>query len=135
MTLTPLATNYPHKMQLYLSLTRMHHIRSASKFRRLKAFAESAKVSGFAKKGRPGVLVYDGEKDEIRTFLSNARSLRYLDFHHVDTVPLPEDTKTRIANGRIGLQDAEDMGELVKILDSVGMKHWFRQNMGMAKGP
>lgn len=81
-------------MQLYLSLTRMHRryrlslaavielcltlnrldIRSASKFRRLKAFAESAKVSGFAKKGRPGVLVYDGEKDEIRTFLSNARS-------------------------------------------------------------
>jgi hypothetical protein len=58
-----------------------------------------------------------------------------LDFHHVDTVPLPEDTKTRIANGRVGLCEVEDMVELVKILDGVGMKNWFRQNMGMAKGP
>lgn len=49
-------------------------IRSETKFRRLKAFAESAKISGLAKKGRPGVLVFDGEKEAIRTFLSNARS-------------------------------------------------------------
>ncbi|KAF5359291.1 hypothetical protein D9756_003323 [Leucocoprinus leucothites] len=122
-------------MQLFLSLARMHHIRSETKFRRLKAFAESAKISGLAKKGRPGVLVFDGEKQAIRSFLSNARSLRYLDFHHVDTVPIPLHISQRIANGRPGLHEASDMAELVERLDELLMKEWFRQNMGMTKGP
>ncbi|KXN91686.1 hypothetical protein AN958_12538, partial [Leucoagaricus sp. SymC.cos] len=110
-------------------------IRSETKFRRLKAFAESAKISGLAKKGRPGVLVFDGEKEPIRAFLSNARSLRYLDFYHVDTVPIPPHTTHRLANGRVGLHEVEDMAELVQALDDISMKEWFRQNMGMAKGP
>ncbi|KAJ3557495.1 hypothetical protein NP233_g11728 [Leucocoprinus birnbaumii] len=110
-------------------------IRSETKFRRLKAFAESAKISGLAKKGRPGVLVFDGDKEAIRTFLSNARSLRYLDFHHVDTVTVPSQTTQRLANGRVGLREVNDMAELVQRLDEMSMKEWFRQNMGMAKGP
>lgn len=131
-------------------LTNTLDIRSEAKYRRLKAFAESAKVSGLAKKGRPGVLVFDGEKEAIRTFLSNARSksglfalclliidlsgLRYLDFHHVDTIPLPQDPRRRIADARPGLREVKDMAELVQSLEDVSMKEWFRQNMGMAKG-
>jgi len=58
-----------------------------------------------------------------------------LDFHHVDTVSLPQETKLRIADGRTGLQEVEDMAELIESLDAISMKEWFRQHMGMAKGP
>jgi len=81
------------------------------------------------------VLVFDGDKEAIRTFLSNTRSLRYLDFHHVDTVPLPQQITHRVAGARIGLHEVKDMAELVQSLEDISMKEWFRLNMGMAKGP
>jgi hypothetical protein len=61
--------------------------------------------------------------------------LRYLEFHHVDTVPLPVNTNHRLADGRIGLREVKDMSELVDALRGISMKEWFRQNMGMSKPP
>jgi hypothetical protein len=66
-------------------------ISNPSKFRRLKRFALQADVSGLVKVstwhvdlvnlypestqiGKPGVLVFDGEKECISTFLEHARS-------------------------------------------------------------
>jgi len=110
----------------------MHHIRSRAKLRRLKQYAVNANVSGLVKKGKPGVLVFDGMKESSRTFLERARSLRYLDFHHVDTIRL--NATSRIAQARPGLCEVDDMNNLVLILEKRGLKPWFRTQMGMEKG-
>ncbi|KIL59576.1 hypothetical protein M378DRAFT_84910 [Amanita muscaria Koide BX008] len=80
------------------------NIRSRTKLRRLKQYAVNSNISGLVKTGKPGVLVFDGTRESIKTFLENARMVkfcvqgvdlglgpvsRYLDFHHVDTSPLP----------------------------------------------
>ncbi|PFH53120.1 hypothetical protein AMATHDRAFT_138207 [Amanita thiersii Skay4041] len=117
---------------MFISIARMHHIRNITKLRRLKQFAVTASVSGFVKTGRPGVLVFDGKKDCIKAFLENARSLRYLDFHHVHTIPL--NTELRIAGSQVGLCEVQDMTALIQALDRLDLKHWFRVQMGMDKG-
>ncbi|KAJ7454779.1 hypothetical protein FB451DRAFT_653669 [Mycena latifolia] len=117
---------------LFISIARMHHIRSRTKFRRLLQRADHANVSGLAKTGRPGVLVFEGKKDCITDFLEGARSLRYLDFHHVATRPL--DSDMHIAGTKPGLREVEDLKTLIQALESIGMKDWFRREMGMS-GP
>ncbi|KAL4268791.1 hypothetical protein AB1N83_001228 [Pleurotus pulmonarius] len=62
--------------QMYISLSRMHHIISQKKFRRLKMSAEVSKISGWAKAGKPGVLVVQGQKQNIAAFLERVRVLR-----------------------------------------------------------
>jgi len=59
--------------------------------------------------------------------------LRYLDFHHVDTQPFPSGTRLRLAQAKIGLHEITDMRTLVDSLDQIGLKFWFRKEMGMAK--
>ncbi|KAJ6577380.1 hypothetical protein B0H19DRAFT_1119568 [Mycena capillaripes] len=117
---------------LFISIARMHHIRSRTKFRRLQQRADHADVSGLAKTGRPGVLVFQGKKDSITAFLEGARSLRYLDFHHVATRPLP--SEVHIAGTKPGLREVEDMKTLIQTLEAIGLKEWFRTEIGMS-GP
>ncbi|KAJ7220090.1 hypothetical protein GGX14DRAFT_585484 [Mycena pura] len=112
----------------------MHHIRSRTKFRRLQQRADHANVSGIAKTGRPGVLVFQGGKHAIGEFLEGVRSLRYLDFHHVAMRPLPSDPEMHIAGPKPGLKEVEDMKDLVQALEAVGLKDWFRFEIGMS-GP
>ncbi|KAF8207153.1 hypothetical protein K438DRAFT_1576492 [Mycena galopus ATCC 62051] len=119
---------------LFISIARMHHIRSRTKFRRLQQRADHANVSGLAKTGRPGVLVFEGKKDNIVDFLEGARSLRYLDFHHVATRILPFEPEMHIAGTKPGLREVEDMKTLIKALEAIGMREWFRAEMGMS-GP
>ncbi|KAF8348891.1 hypothetical protein F5887DRAFT_878937, partial [Amanita rubescens] len=107
-------------------------IRNLAKLLKLKQYAVNADVSGLVKRGRPGVLVFQGTRYAIKDFLENARSLRYLDFHHVDTIPL--DTTLRIANARPGLHEVEDMNGLIQAIDKLGLRTWFRTQMGMDKG-
>ncbi|TFK40230.1 hypothetical protein BDQ12DRAFT_488607 [Crucibulum laeve] len=121
--------------QLFISIARMHHISNPSKFRRLRRHALQSEVSGLVKTGKPGVLVLDGKKAKIKTFLERARELRYLDFHHVDMQPLPMDMMIRLADGKFGLQEVTNMSELIKALDRISLKEWFRNQMGMAKSP
>ncbi|KAG2017820.1 hypothetical protein CC2G_007296 [Coprinopsis cinerea AmutBmut pab1-1] len=82
---------------LFVAIVRMHHITNPSKFRRLKRFALHANVSGLVKKGKPGLVVFDGSQSSVKTFLANARGLRYLEYHHVDTTSLPDKSK-RVAD-------------------------------------
>ncbi|KAF8698233.1 hypothetical protein AX14_001180 [Amanita brunnescens Koide BX004] len=117
---------------LFISIARMHHIRSLAKLRKLKQYAVNADVSGLVKRGRPGVLVLDGTRHAIKDFLENARSLRYLEFHHVDTIPLG--TTMRIADARPGLHEVEDMNALIQAIDKLSLRPWFRTQMGMDKG-
>ncbi|CAA7266909.1 unnamed protein product [Cyclocybe aegerita] len=119
---------------LFISLIRMHHISNPSKFRRLKRFAVQAKVSGLAKTGKPGVAIFDGDKESIKAFLENARGLRYVDFHHVTTKLVVNGIEKRVADGQIGLQEVQDMNKLVNLLDGIGEKEWFRTEMGMSRG-
>ncbi|KAF9485190.1 hypothetical protein BDN70DRAFT_678981 [Pholiota conissans] len=120
---------------IFISLARMHHISNPSKFRRLKRFAAQSCVSGFVKTGKPGILVFDGPQSSIKEFLEHARGLRYLDFHHVDTKPLNGGpTTTRLADGRVGLEEVKDTSELLRKLDGVGEREWFRRQIGMQKG-
>ncbi|KAF5327185.1 hypothetical protein D9619_004399 [Psilocybe cf. subviscida] len=116
--------------QIYISVARMHHISNPSKFRRLKRFAEQSNVSGLVKTGKPGILVFDGERESIKVFLEHARGLRYLDFHHLDTKPL---ALGRVADAKSGLQEVHSTSELVNRLESVREKDWFRVQMRMAK--
>ncbi|GLB40495.1 hypothetical protein LshimejAT787_0803660 [Lyophyllum shimeji] len=113
----------------------MHHISNPAKFRRLKRHALHANVSGLVKTGKPGVLVFEGTKDSISTFLENVRALRYLQFQHVDTRPLAHDARGRLAQSKVGLQEVPDMRTLVDALDAIGLKAWFRAQMSMDKGP
>ncbi|KAJ6468430.1 hypothetical protein C8R45DRAFT_1018733 [Mycena sanguinolenta] len=117
---------------LFISIARMHHIRNRTKFRRLQQRADHANISGLAKTGRPGVLVIEGKKDSIVDFLAGARSLRYLDFHHVATRLLPSEPGQRIAGAKPGLHEVEDMKTLITVLEAIGMKEWFRAEMGMS---
>ncbi|KAJ7723471.1 hypothetical protein B0H14DRAFT_3005430 [Mycena olivaceomarginata] len=119
---------------LFISIARMHHIRSRTKFRRLQQRADHANVSGLAKTGRPGVLVFEGEKHNITDFLEGARSLRYLDFRHVATRSLPSEPEMHIAGTKPGLRELEDMKTLIQALEAIGLKEWFRSEMGMS-GP
>ncbi|EFI27932.1 hypothetical protein CC1G_14423 [Coprinopsis cinerea okayama7 len=118
---------------LFVAIVRMHHITNPSKFRRLKRFALHANVSGLVKKGKPGLVVFDGSQSSVKTFLANARGLRYLEYHHVDTTSLPDKSK-RVADGAPGLHEVEHVNTLVKAMDKVALKQWFRDNLGMA-GP
>ncbi|KAJ7056615.1 hypothetical protein C8F01DRAFT_992749 [Mycena amicta] len=111
----------------FISIARMHHIRSRSKFRRLQQCAESAPVSGLAKSGRPGVLVFQGTQDAISNFLQGARSLRYLDFHHVSTRPCEPGPLT----SKPGLREVYEMRDLVQTLEEMGLKHWFLAELRM----
>ncbi|KAJ8692872.1 hypothetical protein PTI98_010142 [Pleurotus ostreatus] len=117
--------------QVYISLSRMHHIISQKKFRRLKMSAEASNISGWAKAGKPGVLVVQGQKQNIATFLERVRVLRYLEFHHVSTIPLEASAKLWTWSG---LKEAPDMKFLILNVDVVqqGMKTWFRKEMGMS---
>ncbi|KAF9048690.1 hypothetical protein BJ165DRAFT_1461759 [Panaeolus papilionaceus] len=119
-------------MQLFVSIARMHHISNPSKFRRLKRFAVQAPVSGLVKTGKPGVLVFDGTESSIKKFLQDARGLRYLDFHHVDTKSYGA-SKSRIIDGTPGLREVESMADIIDTLDKIGEKSWFRSEMGMTK--
>ncbi|KAJ7510385.1 hypothetical protein B0H11DRAFT_1186787 [Mycena galericulata] len=120
---------------LFISIARMHHIRSRTKFRRLQQRADHAMVSGLAKTGRPGVLVFQGKKDCIAAFLEGARSLRYLDFHHVATRPLESELHISGPKPQAGLREVEDMKTLIQALEAIGMKDWFRYEMGMTGRP
>ncbi|KAJ7914926.1 hypothetical protein B0H13DRAFT_425335 [Mycena leptocephala] len=117
----------------FISIARMHHIRSRTKFRRLQQHADHANVSGLAKTGRPGVLVFEGTKHNIAAFLEGARSLRYLGFHHVATRPLPSEPEMHIAGMKPGLREVEDMKTLIQILEAIGLKEWFRSEIGMSR--
>ncbi|KAK7032857.1 hypothetical protein R3P38DRAFT_2919321 [Favolaschia claudopus] len=116
----------------FISIARMHHIRSRAKFRRLQQCADHANVSGLAKTGRPGVLVFEGKKDDISTFLQGVRSLRYLDFHHVATTPLSSELAGHVGGAKPGLREVEDMNTVIKALEELGMKEWFRSELGMS---
>jgi hypothetical protein len=63
-----------------------------------------------------------------------AAALSYLDFHHVDTQPLPLFLKNHVANAKIGLHEVTGMHCLVSALDMVALKHWFREEVGMSNG-
>ncbi|KAF8199660.1 hypothetical protein BJ912DRAFT_949852, partial [Pholiota molesta] len=112
---------------VFLSLARMHHISNPSKFRRLKRFAAQSRISGFVKTGKPGILVFDGPKDSIKTFLEHARG------RLMDEDPWNHCSENRLADGRIGLEEVKDTNDLVRRLDIVGEKEWFRRQMGMQK--
>ncbi|RDB25945.1 hypothetical protein Hypma_006846 [Hypsizygus marmoreus] len=112
----------------------MHHIINPAKFRRLKQHAAHANVSGLVKTGRPGVLVFEGKKHAISSFLEAAKALRYLDFHHVDTQPLAPESQGHLAQAKIGLREVPDMKALIDELEKIGLKSWFRIHMGMEKG-
>ncbi|KAJ7183166.1 hypothetical protein C8R46DRAFT_509922 [Mycena filopes] len=136
--------------EMLISIARMHResspvldpsqftfpdIRSRTKFRRLQQHADHANVAGLAKTGKPGVLVFEGEKTCIAAFLEGARSLRYLDFHHVSTRVLPPDPEVHIAGtSKAGLREVPDMKTLIQALEAVGLKDWFRTEMRM-RGP
>lgn len=111
----------------------MHHIRSLTKFRRLKQHARNSEVRGLVKAGKPGVLVFRGTKYTVSTFLENARALRYLDFHHVETIPLLPSSAGFAEKIDYGLEEVEDMKVLISRLEEHGLKDWFRKAMGMAK--
>jgi hypothetical protein len=52
----------------------------------------------------------------------------------VDTKIFCESSENRLADGRIGLEEVKDTNDLVRRLDIVGEKEWFRRQMGMQKG-
>ncbi|KAF7312112.1 hypothetical protein MIND_00223500 [Mycena indigotica] len=117
----------------FISIARMHHIRSRSKFRRLQQRAEAAPVLGLAKSGRPGILVVQGTKSAISAFLEAlVAGLRYLDFHHIATRPLNADVNLMI-NLKSGLVEVNRVKDLVQALESIGLKEWFRTEMHMGK--
>ncbi|KAF9532599.1 hypothetical protein CPB83DRAFT_759293 [Crepidotus variabilis] len=123
---------------LFVSIARMHHISNPSKFRRLRRFADQDGISGLVKAGKPGILVFDGESQAINTFLEHARGLRYLDFHHVDTKLFSENINfnqnSRLNNGEAGLREVESMNEMICRLEVLGLKDWFRLQLGMKTG-
>ncbi|KAJ3516137.1 hypothetical protein NLJ89_g1314 [Agrocybe chaxingu] len=119
---------------MFTEICSRRDISNPSKFRRLKRFAVQAKVSGLVKTGKPGVAVFEGDKESIKVFLENARGLRYLDFHHVATKPVVNSVEKRVADAQIGLHEVEDMNELVNLLDNIGEKEWFRKEIGMSRG-
>ncbi|KAF7327447.1 hypothetical protein MKEN_00322800 [Mycena kentingensis (nom. inval.)] len=123
---------------MFIAIARMHHIRSRSKFRRLLQCAESAHVSGLAKSGRPGVLLFQSNSMEsINTFLHGVRSLRYLDFHHVATRPLSNPDASVFTGTKPGLREVNEMKELLQVLEVIGadFKQWFRSELGMGGPP
>ncbi|KIY51770.1 hypothetical protein FISHEDRAFT_36541 [Fistulina hepatica ATCC 64428] len=113
--------------EICISLVRMHHISNPTKFRRLKQHARNSDVSGLVKKGKPGVLVFQGTRSSVKTFLENARALRYLEWRHVDTRPLI--SFSAVASG---LHEVPDMNSLIEQLEIAGLKDWFRTQMGMS---
>ena len=169
----------PHAPSVYhnssgLLLIDESDISNPSKFRKLKRHATQANVSGLVKvskkwlikhitsrypnayfqTGKPGVVVFEGERIAIKTFLEcvkgtcvlsstwyqshslRSAGLRYLNFHHLDTKPLliSMSNKTRLADSKPGIHEVDSMNELVKALDTIGEKQWFRQQMGMTRG-
>jgi hypothetical protein len=65
-----------------------------------------------------------------QTFIA---ALRYLDFHLVDTQPFPSDIHLRLTPSKFGLHEVVGMKALVDALDQIGLKPWFRKQMGMSK--
>ncbi|TFK27151.1 hypothetical protein FA15DRAFT_653809 [Coprinopsis marcescibilis] len=120
-----------NKPKLLVSIVRMHHISNPSKFRRLKRHAIQSNVSGLVKTGKPGVLVFDGSPQSIKMFLTHARGLRYLDFHHVATGPMPPNIASRVVSGTPGLHEVEGMNDIVQAMDVLQLKDWFRENLGL----
>ncbi|KAF7317043.1 hypothetical protein HMN09_00438800 [Mycena chlorophos] len=118
-------------IQAVVSIARMHHIRSRAKFRRLQHCAETAPVSGIAKSGKPGVLVFHGTNDAVATFLAGVRSLRYLDFHHVATRPF--DSTQPPLSTKPGFQEVTDTKKVMEALEAIGLKDWFRSEMGLGR--
>jgi hypothetical protein len=59
--------------------------------------------------------------------------LRYLGFHHVATRPLPSEPEMHIAGMKPGLREVEDMKTLIQILEAIGLKEWFRSEIGMSR--
>ncbi|KAJ7106484.1 hypothetical protein C8R43DRAFT_1045703, partial [Mycena crocata] len=113
---------------VFISIARMHHIRSRTKFRRLQQRADHANVSGLAKTGRPGVLVFEGKKDCVAAFLEGARSLRYLDFHHVATRPLPVPLEMHVAGTKPGLREVKDMKTLIHALEAMSLQTYSTEH-------
>lgn len=120
-----------HPANISIAIVCMHHISNPQKFRRLKRYALQSQVSGLAKTGKPGILVFDGQPQSIKDFLSHARGLRYLDFHHVATRHAVEMEK-RVADAEPGLHEVETMSDLVKAMERVSLKSWFRESLGMS---
>ncbi|KII92927.1 hypothetical protein PLICRDRAFT_85735, partial [Plicaturopsis crispa FD-325 SS-3] len=104
---------------------------NAAKFRKLSNSAESHGISGLVKASKPGVLVVEAERESLSYFLEDARDLRYLEFHHVDTQPISP-SSGRVAGAKIGLREVANMREMVQALDAIGRKAWFRMEMGMS---
>ncbi|EIM87212.1 uncharacterized protein STEHIDRAFT_156199 [Stereum hirsutum FP-91666 SS1] len=137
--------------QLYICLSRMHHIVNPKKFRRLRREAEANDVFGLT--GYPGVVIVEGSQRGVEGFLRGARGLRYLEFHHLSTEPAfprvtsrpsladssgtdmtstPRIMADLIPGARSGLHEVASMKEMVESMDTIGRKAWFREAMGMS---
>ncbi|KAF8802525.1 hypothetical protein BYT27DRAFT_7112265, partial [Phlegmacium glaucopus] len=104
-----------------------------SKFRSLKRYATQASVSGLQGEQK---FADTHEQNVINLFLEITKGLRYLDFHHLDTKSLSTNLNNniRLANSKLGLHEGENMNKLVKVLNTIGEKQWFRKQIGMTRG-
>lgn len=54
-----------------------HHIRSPLKKRCIKEWSESLNIGGYVKVGRPGVLIFEGESENVHEYMKRIRKLKW----------------------------------------------------------
>lgn len=95
-----------------------HHLVSSKKRRSLQQWANSLKVSGFAKVGYPGVIYAQGSEESIEEFVSNVKSMQWLALRVRYVEPVPQDLLDGPSPS--GWREFSRVGEVVEEMRRLG---------------
>lgn len=120
---------------LHRALIKTHHMTSRKKIQALTKAAKSLSCSVVLKTGRPpGVMLAEAEtQDAVQEWVDVVKRLRYKDYRMLKMEEL-EDDKGRLTLEPGHVRECEEMKDLGAYLDECGMKEWWTEHMGFARG-
>lgn len=128
-------------MPLHRALIKTHHMTSRKKIQTIAKAAKSLHCSVVIKTGRPpGVMLVEATNDSeteakkaVEAWVGVVRRLRYKDYQLLKMEGIVT------GGGRLGVEagcvrEFDEMKELGKFFEECGVRVWWREHMGFARG-
>lgn len=114
----------------YIALIRTHHITSRKKVATLKAAAKKLGCYALLRSGGvPGVMFVQGDgKDAVQAWVDAVHELRYKEYQLAAPVAMAA-AKT-VVKQEPKLEEVATVKEMGAIMDSAGLREWWRKAMG-----
>jgi hypothetical protein len=119
---------------IYNALIRTHHITSRKKVAKLKQAATNYNIYGLLRYGGcPGIMYCQGTEAGVKDWVSAVQRLRYKDFQLVKK-PAAKEVENSISQEQHipygKLEEVESVKEYGAMMESLGVRSWWRRGMG-----